>query len=280
MIPKKIHYCWFGGSLLPKELQDYVDGWKILYPECEFFCWNERTFDVCNSIQFVKEAYAERKYAFVADYVRMWAIYEYGGIYMDTDVRLLKRFDEYLHHRFFTAMEYHDDNVRILNIDKKLTRDGYKKKSTDVIYDICIESSFFAAEKEHPLIKDCMSYYEGKHFIMPSGDYNDKIILPVVMALEAEKYGFRYVNEFQNLNEDIYLLTDEYFTHPSKHTSNTIALHMVKNSWRSYSFCQRIYSFLAKNEIIKYAYDLVGRVPFVRRCFDYIQKNIWLRERT
>lgn len=95
----------------------------------------------------MKEAYKAKKFAFVADYVRMWALYQYGGIYMDTDIKLLRRFDELMQHRFFTAIEYHEDNVRILNIKDKLTEEGHKKNPKDIIYDICIESSIFAAEK-------------------------------------------------------------------------------------------------------------------------------------
>ena len=88
--------------------------------------WDEETFDI-NSTIFTREAYSVQKYAFVADYVRMWAMYQYGGLYMDTDIKVLKRIDAYMHYRFFTAMEYHEDNVRLLNIKEKLTPDGFKK---------------------------------------------------------------------------------------------------------------------------------------------------------
>ena len=215
MIPKIIHYCWFGSSPLPYEFLTYIDGWKKIFPEFEIKCWDETTFDIFASLPFVQEAYQVKKYAFVADYVRMWAMYQYGGIYMDTDIQVLKRFDEFLNYRFFTAMEYHGDNVRINHVEDQLTSQGYKKNKEDVIIDICIESSIFAAEKNHPFIKDCLDYYIGKHLILPDGTYYDKIIVPVIMALEAEKYGFRYVNEFQTLKEDMHLFPDEYFTHPS-----------------------------------------------------------------
>ena len=279
MIEFNIHYCWFGGSPLPEELQRYVDEWKDLYSDYEFYCWNEDTFDINSSLPFVREAYANKKYAFVADYVRMWAIYNYGGIYMDTDIKLLKRFDELMHYRFFTAMEYHEDNVRILNIKNRLTQEGYKKDVNDIIYDICIESSFFAAQKNHPFIKDCLDYYQDKKFVMPDGSFYDKIILPIIMAIKAEKYGFRYKNEFQKLDEEMFLLPDEYITHPSKQTSHTIALHMVKNSWKSYTIWQRLYAFLAQNWIVKNVYDLLKRQSWIQRYFDHIQKIVWLNGR-
>ena len=171
MIPKIIHYCWFGSSPLPYEFLTYIDGWKKIFPEFEIKCWDETTFDIFASLPFVQEAYQVKKYAFVADYVRMWAMYQYGGIYMDTDIQVLKRFDEFLNYRFFTAMEYHGDNVRINHVEDQLTSQGYKKNKEDVIIDICIESSIFAAEKNHPFIKDCLDYYIGKHFILPGGTY-------------------------------------------------------------------------------------------------------------
>lgn len=87
---------------------------------------------------------------------------------------------------------------------------------------------YICCRKSHPFIKDCLEYYNDKHFILNDGTFYDKIIVPVIMALEAEKYGFRYINEFQELKEGMYLMPDEYFTHPSKQTINTIGLHMVK----------------------------------------------------
>ena len=138
MIPKIIHYCWFGSSPLPYEFLTYIDGWKKIFPEFEIKCWDETTFDIFASLPFVQEAYQVKKYAFVADYVRMWAMYQYGGIYMDTDIQVLKRFDEFLNYRFFTAMEYHGDNVRINHVEDQLTSQGYKKNKEDVIIDICL----------------------------------------------------------------------------------------------------------------------------------------------
>ncbi|TGX82102.1 polysaccharide biosynthesis protein [Palleniella muris] len=278
MIPKIIHYCWFGANPLPADLQEYVNGWKNMFPDYEIKCWDESTFDIANSLPFVREAYEVKKFAFVADYVRMWAMYHYGGIYMDTDIKVLKRFDDFMNYRFFTAVEYHEDNVRINHVEDMLTADGCKKNKNDIIIDICIESSIFAAEKGHPFIKDCLHYYTDKHFVLPDGSYYDKIIVPVIMGLEAEKYGFRYVNKFQVLKEDMHLFPDEYFTHPSKQTANTYALHMVKNSWKKMSTFQKIYASLAQNKVVKSIYDILEKMPFMQRLFDLIQKYTWLKK--
>ena len=275
MIPKIIHYCWFGGKKLPDELQEYVNEWKSIYPDFQIMKWDEETFDI-NSTIFTREAYSVQKYAFVADYVRMWAMYQYGGLYMDTDIKVLKRIDAYMHYRFFTAMEYHEDNVRLLNIKEKLTPDGFKKNPSDIIRDICIESSIFAAEKQHPFIGDCLNYYKDRHFILSDNSFYDQIIVPVIMGLEAEKYGLRYINEEQDLKEGMHLLPDEYFTHPSKQTKNTMALHMVKNIWKNYSWEQQIYAKLATIQWIKHIYKTLEKNIFIKKLFDKIQKKTWL----
>jgi len=277
MIPKIIHYCWFGRNPLPEEFQSYINEWKRICPDFDIMCWDEKTFDVFNSIPFVQEAYQKQKYAFVADYVRMYAIYNYGGIYMDTDIKLLKRLDEFLTFGFFTAMEYHDDNVRLLNVESKLTPKGYRKNTNEFIYDICIESSIFGAQKEHPFVLDCLNYYQDKNFILPDGSLYDTIIVPVIMAVCAEKYGFRYVNEQQVLDGDMHLFPDDYFTHPKKATNNTYALHMVKNSWKKFSTKQKIYAALAQNSILKSIYNKLSNYSIFQLFFDNIQKKTWLQ---
>lgn len=138
-------------------------------------------------------------------------------------------------------------------------------------------TSIFAAEKGHPFIKDCLDYYAGKHFVLSDGSYYDKIIVPVIMGLEAEKYGFRYINDFQVLQEDMHLFPDDYFTHPTKQTKNTYALHMVKNSWKKMNLTQRFYAMLAQNKIVKNIYDYLEKIPLVQRLFDVIQKYTWLK---
>lgn len=275
MIPKIIHYCWFGRTTMPDELQKYVDEWRLFYPDFQFMRWDEDNFDV-SQYAFTKEAYSLKKYAFVSDFVRLWAVYKYGGLYMDTDIKVLKSVTSMFDNRFFTAIEYHEDNVRLLNIGSLITSDGKKKNKDDIIRDICVESSIFATEKGHPFIKDCLSYYEDRHFILEDGSLNDKIIIPMVMGLMAEKYGFRYVNEEQHLEEGILLLPDEYFTHPTKQTSNTMALHMVKNSWKEYTFFQRVYSKLASKKEAQVVYRMLEKNALIKRLLDLIQKMTWL----
>ena len=89
MIPKKIHYCWFGGNPLSEGAKKYIETWKKYCPDYEIIEWNENNFDVTQN-QYCKEAYEAKKWAFVSDYARFWILYKYGGIYFDTDVEVIK----------------------------------------------------------------------------------------------------------------------------------------------------------------------------------------------
>lgn len=104
MIPKKIHYCWFGKGKIPNELQSYINNWQKICSEYEIILWNEDSFDIeCN--EFVKMAYEDKKYAFVSDYARAFALYHQGGIYLDTDVELRLPLDKFLGHSCFSGFE-------------------------------------------------------------------------------------------------------------------------------------------------------------------------------
>src|SRR5690606_8141901 len=99
MLPKKIHYCWFGKKPIPKILKYCIDSWKTQLPDYQFFLWNEgnTAFDC----EFINKAYDDKNWAFVSDYVRLKVVYEYGGIYLDTDMLLLKSLDNFLDNECF-----------------------------------------------------------------------------------------------------------------------------------------------------------------------------------
>ena len=128
MIPKIIHYCWFGKGLMPKSQKDCIKGWKRLMPDYQFMCWDESNFDVHKS-QYARTAYAAKKYAYVSDVARCETLLKYGGIYMDTDVEVFQRFDDYLNNGLFTAIEIYSefDEVKKNYVDD----DGKPLPSTD-----------------------------------------------------------------------------------------------------------------------------------------------------
>lgn len=106
IIPKTIHYCWFGGKQIPSKQKKYIDGWKQMCPEFEIVCWDESNYDIRKN-QYVYQAYQAGAWAFVSDYVRKDVLYEYGGIYLDTDVEVVRPLDELLYQQGFCGF---DDN--------------------------------------------------------------------------------------------------------------------------------------------------------------------------
>ena len=104
MIPKVIHYCWLSGDPIPEKLQRCMDSWKKFLPDYEFVLWDLERFDIKTS-QWVKEAFEARKYAFAADYIRLYAVYNYGGIYMDMDVEVVRPFDDLLASPYILGLE-------------------------------------------------------------------------------------------------------------------------------------------------------------------------------
>ena len=143
MIPKVIHYCWFGRGEMPDLYKRCIASWKKVLPEYEIKCWNEDTFDI-NSNQYVKDAYENRKFAFVTDYVRLYVLYNYGGVYMDTDVEAVQPLDRFLNDEAFS---------------------GFEKKDG-------VPTGIMAAEKGNLVMKELLSDYDHMKFINDDGTLN------------------------------------------------------------------------------------------------------------
>ena len=137
MIPKKIHYCWFGGNPLPELAIKCIESWKKYCPDYEIIEWNESNFDV-NALKYTKEAYENKKMAFVSDVARMYALVNIGGIYMDTDVEVYKPLDPFLNDEGFTGFE-------------------------DIHYPV---TATMGAVKNNPVIKLMLDYYNCIDFKM------------------------------------------------------------------------------------------------------------------
>ncbi|MBR0278262.1 MAG: hypothetical protein IJQ50_07375 [Clostridia bacterium] len=103
-IPKKIHYCWFGEEKHSKKIKKCIKSWKKHCPDYEIIEWNEKNFDI-HCFKWVEQAYNNKKWAFVSDYVRLFVLYNYVGIYLDTDVEIIKPLDKFLKHNLFSEME-------------------------------------------------------------------------------------------------------------------------------------------------------------------------------
>ncbi|PDZ03257.1 glycosyl transferase [Bacillus cereus] len=206
-IPRKIHYCWFGGKEKPSLVEKCINSWKKHLPEFEIIEWNERNFDVSCNI-YTREAYEKRKYAFVSDYVRVHVLYYYGGIYLDTDVEVFKSFEDLLHHHSFWGFE----------------QANY------------IATSTIGASKGNQLIKVFLDSYTDKKFIKQDGTYNDltnvAIVTEILQNLELKLNG-----EYQEIKGTGVFYPQTYFS-PYDYincrkfiTKDTYAMHYFYKSW-------------------------------------------------
>lgn len=214
MIPKIIHYCWFGGNPLPDIAQKCILSWKKYLPDYEIKEWNESNFDV-NCCQYVKEAYEEKKWAFVSDYARFQILYREGGLYFDTDVEIIKSFDSILNKGAFMGCEF----VNNTGINEVGVNPGLG----------------LGTAAGNPLYREMLDCYENAHFIKLDGTIDYTTIVDRATIL-CEKYGFEKNVNVQNI-KGINIYPPEYFcpmdygTGKLNITENTYSIHWYDASW-------------------------------------------------
>jgi glycosyltransferase involved in cell wall biosynthesis len=220
MIPKTIHYCWFtkgDPKPLPAVVETCIASWKKHCPDWEIKLWNEENFDVSIN-NFTREAYEAGKMGFVADYIRAYLVYTYGGIYMDTDLELLQNIDFLLENKAFIGNE---------NIFNK--KDG----SFDFAY---LGTAFLGDEEGHPYFKSIMDFYEKQHFINPNGSINQwctsnyvysKVIVEMYGKLDRETKTYGADNNAMTVySKDVMYPYNRDYVKPE-----SISLHHCLASW-------------------------------------------------
>jgi mannosyltransferase OCH1-like enzyme len=228
-IPKKIHYCWLSGEPIPKHLQKCMQTWRDKMPDYEWVLWDKNRFDI-NSVDFVREACAAKKWAFAADYIRAYALYTEGGIYLDTDVVALKSFNDFLQYDFFTAVECTASMVGKLEQAR-------------------LQAAILGGIKGHPYLKDVLNWYETHHF--SDNEYNHKFIAPDVYAALAEKYGFQHQSELQKLANNMVIFPGSVLA-PNNfdlRKDTCYAVHFCNGSWwtKRHTFM----NFLIRNNLLR-----------------------------
>ena len=245
MIPKIIHYCWLSGEPYPAKIRRCIDTWRKVMPDYEIKLWDTHSFDMSAAPVYVCEAFERRKWAFAADYIRMYALYHEGGIYLDSDVLVLKPFDDFLHHSFFSSMEYHPTQIERDGALEAIDDKGIRIKD-EYISGIQIQAAVMGAEKGAPLVKDVLDWYGRQNFIKPDGSMSTDLLSPQIYAREAEKYGFIYKDIDQNLDGGIKIYRSEIFA-GNKHevTPASYAIHYCAHSWHP-SVGEKINTFFKK----------------------------------
>ncbi len=206
-IPKIIHYCWFGKGEKPDIVNKCIESWEKNLNEYEVIEWNEENFDI-NTNQYIKEAYTSRKFAFVSDYVRVYALYNYGGIYLDTDVEVFKNFDDLLDNDSFW---------------------GYEQENY-------IATSTIGSKKGNKLIKDFLESYKDKTFIKADGTFDELTNVAIITKI-LEDYGLNRNGQYQRIDEIATFYPQTYFS-PYDYincrkfiTENTYCMHHFYKSW-------------------------------------------------
>ena len=220
MIPKIIHYTWFSGETYPAKIQACIDSWKTHLPDYKFILWDMEAIKDIDSV-FLKEALDERKWAYAADYVRLYAVYNEGGIYLDTDVKLSKSFDTLLNNKAFIGKE---NSIHF--------EGGFTAQY--------LSSHCFGAEKNHPFIKSCLDYFEGRHFVtsqhveLPQSLKYNFVLLPYIQAEIARQYGYDWKPSKQHIQycESGLLIYPTIYFDPQKILDYSYCKHLAVGSWR------------------------------------------------
>jgi hypothetical protein len=255
-IPKIIHYCWLSDDPIPHDYQKCMDSWKTKLSEYNFLLWDTKRFDI-NSTVWTKQSFTAQMYACACDYIRLYAIYNYGGIYLDMDMEVVKPFDSFLQNDLILAYENH--------ISENL------------------EAGCFGAVKEHPYIRKCVEYLEGRNFCDPKlfpgilnmekSKRHDAInppILPEVMRVVLQE--FFSSEKYPILSHD-YFTAKNIVTGKIEMTLNTVAIHHFATQYHSEEWLeirateQRIKLKFGENSILSKIFILFGRI---KRC---IQKQ-------
>lgn len=215
MIPKKIHYCWFGRNPLPESAQKCIASWKKYLPDYEIIEWNEDNFDV-NAIPYTAQAYSVGKYAFVSDYARFKILYKHGGLYFDTDVEVIRPMDEIVTAGPFMGYEIDPGNGRP--------------------YGAIAAGLGMGAVKGMSLYKNVIDYYHQLQFIYDDGSLNMTDAVVNITSREFVKAGLQDIPGIQKV-ADITIYPSDFFnpfddaTGRLKKTKNTYTIHWFSKTW-------------------------------------------------
>lgn len=228
-IPKIIHLCWFSGEEYPPIIKECINSWKRVLPDYTIKIWTAE-MAISTQIPYVIEAIRVKKWAFAADVIRLYALYTEGGVYMDSDILIRERFDNFITNELIFFHEYHDTIFKSHN--NPIDSMGHHINREKVVEGIGIQAAFIIGVKGHQLIEKILSYYKNRHFINSDGSLDMSIIAPYIYAKFAEELGYCYIDkkqEFKNLT----IYPSQYVAGCFEEcTTNSFALHCCTQSWR------------------------------------------------
>ena len=258
MIPKIIHYTWFSGEEMPPIIKECIASWKTFMPDYEYRLWDMDSIRDIDSI-YLKEALAVKKWAYAADFVRLYALYHEGGIYLDTDVMVYKSFDDLLQNKVFIGKE-----------------DVLHQLQTEWEWALLLTSHCMGAIPHTEYIKDCLNYFEDRHFVLSTNEqlpqnlrYN-YVILPYIQAVIAKEYGYDWSprnQAIQYCQNDLVIYSSDYFCgHVFQY--NSYCKHLSMGSWRNWEIIstdnkklihliKRRVKGIIDNALLRFSYALI-----------------------
>ena len=260
MIPKIVHYSWFSGEPFPDMVSQCMASWKRLLPDYEFVLWDRERVNEIDSV-FLTEALAVRKWAFAADLVRCYAVYTYGGIWLDTDVEIINSFDAYLRKRMFIGKE----GRSIFNV-----ADSFRHM-------YALTAHCFGAEAGHPFLKRCLEYYQNRHFItstdksLPKSLQYDMRLLPEIMSIiAAGEFGYNgsldTEEKIEEISEDMTIYPFYVFDLPRYHQpQEVVAIHYLLGGWVDGSSVRPAIRYFRKKDLKYYLFTWFGKLLGKRR---------------
>ncbi|WP_283594664.1 glycosyltransferase family 32 protein [Lactobacillus gallinarum] len=267
-IPKIIHYFWFGNNPLPDELKEYIRSWKEYCPDYKIQKWDETNFDI-NICDYVSEAYKAKKWAFVSDYARFYILDKIGGIYLDTDVELIKSLTPIINNGPFLACE----NQNSTSVAPGL---GMATYAGNYLYDEIVED------------------YNHDHFLLPNGLYNEQPVGERIVNKFLLPAGLKQSTKIQkvmgiNIYPSTYFCPLNYMTGQMNITDKTVAIHHYSSSWmtktdrRFHKLSQRLARFMGVKsaqfltKTVKFPYTLtvkIKKIGFKKTIYFYYSKYI------
>lgn len=249
MIPKIIHYCWLSGDPFPPEIQHCIDTWKEQLPDYEVWLWDTNRFDV-NAVKWTQQAFEKRKYAFAADYIRLFALYNFGGIYLDSDVIVYKSFNDLLRLPYFIG----HDQIR-----------GF-------------EAAIIGAERGCKWIKDLLDSYEGLEFVRSDGSL-DILELPcrfhhVLTGLGYKFYRLHQLSDYVMTEKRLEVFDGDFFNSRNaievRKTKKSYCAHNYAGSWQNKKASERSIKDMLPKWLLKIIYD-VGQKTWARNKYAWFQ---------
>lgn len=220
MIPKVIHYCWFGKNPLTDDAKKCIESWKKYCPDYKIIEWNENNYDITKN-KYMQNAYKEKKWAFVSDYARVDVVYQYGGIYLDTDVELIKTIDDLLDVEMFCGWESRD-----ILLDKK-----------NISYENSVNFGLgYGSVKGHGILKKILDIYDNLNFYNADGTMN-LVACPKYQTNALKEWGLDDSKRIYQELEGVRVYPEDWFSPKSAFTGkinvtdNTRSIHHFSMSW-------------------------------------------------